>query len=47
LRALLVAGTQINEVADLLGYSSLDTTRIYTKASDMDLAAVVARLEAT
>ena len=28
-----------------LGHSSLDTTRIYTKASETDLAAVVARLE--
>ena len=46
-RALLVAGTPINDVADLLGHSSLDTTRIYTKASKSDLAAVVARLEAT
>lgn len=46
-RALLVAGTPINDVADLLGHSSLDTTRIYTKASETDLAAVVARLEAT
>ncbi len=44
-RALLVAGTPINDVADLLGHRSLDTTRIYTKASETDLAAVVARLE--
>ena len=44
-RALLVAGTPINDVADLLGHSSLDTTRIYTKASETDLAAVVERLE--
>jgi len=40
-----VAETPINDVADLLGHSSLDTTRIYTKASEADLAAVVARLE--
>ncbi len=46
-RALLVAGTPIYDVADLLGHSSLDTTRIYTKASETDLAAVVARLENT
>lgn len=46
-RALLVAGTPIHDVADLLGHSSLDTTRIYTKASETDLAAVVARLENT
>jgi site-specific recombinase XerD len=46
-RALLVAGTPINDVADLLGHSSLDTTRIYTKTSETDLAAVVARLENT
>ncbi len=44
-RTLLASGTLINDVADLLGHSSLDTTRIYTKASDTDLAAVVARLE--
>jgi site-specific recombinase XerD len=44
-RALVVAGTSINDVADLLGHSSLDTTRIYTKASETDLATVVARLE--
>jgi integrase/recombinase XerD len=44
-RTLLVSGTPINDVADLLGHSSLDTTRIYTKASETDLAAVVARLE--
>jgi site-specific recombinase XerD len=46
-RALLASGTPINDVADLLGHSSLDTTRIYTKASETDLAAVVARLENT
>ena len=44
-RALVVAGTELSDVADLLGHSSLDTTRIYTKASETDLAAVVARLE--
>ncbi len=44
-RTLLVSGTSINDVADLLGHSSLDTTRIYTKASETDLATVVARLE--
>ena len=44
-RTLLALGTPINDVADLLGHSSLDTTRIYTKASETDLAAVVARLE--
>ena len=44
-RTLLVSGTPINDVADLLGHSSLDTTRIYTKASETDLATVVARLE--
>ena len=44
-RTLLACGTPINDVADLLGHSSLDTTRIYTKASETDLAAVVARLE--
>jgi integrase/recombinase XerC len=46
-RTLLAVGAPINDVADLLGHSSLDTTRIYTKASEKDLAAVVARLEAT
>ena len=44
-RTLLVSGTPINDVADLLGHSILDTTRIYTKASETDLATVVARLE--
>ncbi len=44
-RTLLTAGTPLSDVADLLGHSSLDTTRIYTKASVTDLAAVVARLE--
>ena len=46
-RALLAAGTTLTDVADLLGHSSLDTTRIYTKASETDLATVVARLENT
>ncbi len=44
-RALLAAGTPLTDVADLLGHSSLDTTRIYTKASETDLAVVVSRLE--
>ncbi len=44
-RALIASGTPLSDVADLLGHSSLDTTRIYTKASETDLAAVVARLE--
>lgn len=44
-RALIATGTPLSDVADLLGHSSLDTTRIYTKASETDLAAVVARLE--
>ena len=44
-RTLLTAGTPLSDVADLLGHSSLDTTRIYTKASETDLAAVVAQLE--
>jgi site-specific recombinase XerD len=46
-RTLLASGAPINDVADLLGHSSLDTTRIYTKASESDLAAAVARLENT
>jgi integrase/recombinase XerC len=46
-RTLLACGTTINDVADLLGHSSLDTTRIYTRASETDLAAAVARLENT
>ncbi len=46
-RALLAAGTPLTDVADLLGHSSLDTTRIYIRASETDLAAVVARLENT
>ncbi|MFL5655391.1 MAG: tyrosine-type recombinase/integrase [Ktedonobacteraceae bacterium] len=44
-RTLITAGSPLSDVADLLGHSSLDTTRIYTKASETDLAAVVARLE--
>ena len=44
-RALLATGTPLTDVADLLGHSSLDTTHIYTKASEADLAAIVARLE--
>jgi integrase/recombinase XerC len=44
-RTLLACGTPINDVADLLGHSSLDTTRIYTRANETDLAAAVARLE--
>jgi len=44
-RTLLTSGTSMNDVADLLGHSSLDTTRIYTKANETDLAVVVARLE--
>jgi site-specific recombinase XerD len=44
-RTLLAAGISLNDVADLLGHSSLDTTRIYTKANETDLALVVARLE--
>ncbi len=44
-RALIAAGTPLSDVADLLGHHSLDTTRIYTKASETDLAAAVARLE--
>lgn len=44
-RALVAAGTPLTDIADLLGHRSLDTTRIYTKASQADLAAIVARLE--
>ena len=32
-RALIASGAPLSDVADLLGHSSLDTTRIYTKAS--------------
>lgn len=46
-RTLLAAGVPLSDVADLLGHSSLDTTRIYTKASETDLLAAVARLETT
>lgn len=38
-------GVPLSDVADLLGHSSLDTTRIYTKANEGDLQAIVARLE--
>jgi site-specific recombinase XerD len=44
-RILVATGAPLSDVADLLGHSSLDTTRIYTKASETDLAAVVAHLE--
>ena len=44
-RVPIASGVPLSDVADLLGHSSLDTTRIYTKASETDLAAVVARLE--
>jgi site-specific recombinase XerD len=46
-RALLTVGTSITDIADLLGHSSLETTRMYTRASETDLAAAVARLENT
>jgi integrase/recombinase XerD len=44
-RTLLSSGASLNDVADLLGHSSLDTTRIYTRASETDLVTVVTRLE--
>ncbi len=44
-RTLLALGTPSNDVADLLGHSSLVTTRMYTKASETDLTVAVARLE--
>lgn len=44
-RTLIVAGISLNDVADLLGHSRLDTTRIYTRASGVDLAAAVEKLE--
>jgi integrase/recombinase XerC len=43
--ALIASGASLSDVADLLGHTSLDTTRIYTKASETDLATAVARLE--
>jgi integrase/recombinase XerD len=43
-RTLLAAGVPLSDVADLLGHRSLDTTRIYTKASEIDLAEAVAHL---
>jgi site-specific recombinase XerD len=46
-RTLLAAGVPLSDVADLLGHSSLDTTRIYTKASETELLAAIARLETT
>ena len=45
-RTLISQGVPLSDVADLLGHSSLDTTRIYTKANEGDLMAIVARLEA-
>jgi site-specific recombinase XerD len=44
-RALIASGASLSDVADLLGHTCLDTTRIYTKASETDLATAVARLE--
>jgi site-specific recombinase XerD len=44
-RALIASGVPLSDVADLLGHNSLVTTRIYTKASEIDLATAVARLE--
>jgi site-specific recombinase XerD len=45
--ALSVAGTPINDVANLLDLISLNATRIYAKASETDLASLVQQLEAT
>lgn len=44
-KGLIDAGESIDRVGELLGHSSLDTTRIYTAPSEADLARAVARLE--
>jgi site-specific recombinase XerD len=46
-RALLAAGMLLCNVADLLGHTSLDTTRVSTEARGAVVAAVVARLKYT
>lgn len=42
---LVDAGESLDRVGELLGHSSLDTTRIYTVPTEADLARAVARLE--
>ena len=44
-KQLIDAGESIDRVGELLGHSSLDTTRIYTAPTEADLARAVARLE--
>lgn len=41
---LIRTGTDIVTVAELLGRASLDSTRIYTRPTDDDLEAAIARL---
>jgi site-specific recombinase XerD len=42
--ALIRTGTDIVTVAELLGHASLDSTRIYTRPTDDDIDATIARL---
>jgi site-specific recombinase XerD len=44
-RTLLSQGVSLNDVADLLGHSSLDTTRMYTRANEGYLATIISKLE--
>ncbi len=44
-QSLVDAGESLDRVGELLGHSSLDTTRIYTAPTEADLARAVARLE--
>ena len=44
-KGLVDAGESLDRVGELLGHSSLDTTRIYTAPTEADLARAVARLE--
>ena len=44
-KSLVDAGESLDRVGELLGHSSLDTTRIYTAPTEADLARAVARLE--
>jgi len=40
---LVDEGTQLDQVATLLGHESMDTTRIYTRPSERDLERAVRR----
>lgn len=44
-KSLIDAGAGLDQVADLLGHSRLETTRLYTRPSERDLEQAVQRLE--